>query len=60
MKPKRPDINLRSLGRVVGVLFKTFPIQDVLHHLVLLLGIQSDRVDMVRPAERSDEREGCL
>ena len=27
MKPKRPEINLRSLGRIVGFLFKTFPVQ---------------------------------
>ena len=27
MKHKRPDINLRSLGKVIGLLFRTFPVQ---------------------------------
>ena len=27
MKHKRPDINMRSLGKIVGLLFRTFPVQ---------------------------------
>ena len=27
MKHKRPEINLRSLGKVIGLLFRTFPVQ---------------------------------
>ena len=46
MKPKRPDINLRSLGRVVGVLFKTFPIQL---GLVALCTLISALVGIVPP-----------
>ena len=46
MKPKRPDINLRSLGRVVGVLFKTFPVQL---GLVALCTLISALVGIVPP-----------
>ena len=46
MKPKRPEINLRSLGRVVGVLFKTFPVQL---GLVALCTLISALVGIVPP-----------
>ncbi len=46
MKHKRPDINLRSLGRVVGVLFRTFPVQL---SLVALCTLVSALVGIVPP-----------
>ena len=46
MKPKRPEIHLRSLGRVVGVLFRTFPVQL---SLVALCTLISALVGIVPP-----------
>ena len=46
MKLKRPDINLRSLGRIVSFLFKTFPVQL---GLVALCTLVSALVGIVPP-----------